>query len=107
MSTRPRINTIAIRMRILPERREEKGGYAGMPKYVTIGYGDQAGYEKTPEDLRSGSIRSKKTPMPASASERLRTSEILAACRGKQVPHGIHVDIASVIEARQSQSTFD
>ena len=26
-----------------------------MPKYVTIGYGDQAGYEKTPEDLRSAS----------------------------------------------------
>jgi hypothetical protein len=24
-----------------------------MPKYVTIGYGDQAGYEKTPEALRS------------------------------------------------------
>ena len=24
-----------------------------MPKYVTIGYGDQAGYQKTPEDLRS------------------------------------------------------
>jgi hypothetical protein len=24
-----------------------------MPKYVTIGYGDRAGYEKTPEDLRS------------------------------------------------------
>jgi hypothetical protein len=24
-----------------------------MPKYMTIGYGDEAGYAKTPEDLRS------------------------------------------------------
>jgi hypothetical protein len=24
-----------------------------MPKYVTIGYGDRAGYDKTPEDIRN------------------------------------------------------
>ena len=24
-----------------------------MPKFVTIGYGDRAGYDKTPEDIRN------------------------------------------------------
>lgn len=24
-----------------------------MPKFITIGYGDQAGYDRTPEDIRS------------------------------------------------------
>jgi hypothetical protein len=35
-----------------------------MPKYVTIGYGDRAGYEKTPEDLRAAAHAQDNTPQP-------------------------------------------
>src|SRR5206468_2306459 len=34
------------------EARERRRGDSSMPKFITIGYGDQAGYDRTPRPIR-------------------------------------------------------
>ncbi len=36
----------------LPFPSSETAGRSGMPKFITIGYGDEAGYERTPAGVR-------------------------------------------------------